>query len=80
MIMKWETYANLSGDSGVTRYAIGDDLIAVEFRSGDFYTYDSVQPGSNHVEHMKELAIAGRGLATYISQHVRRSYARKNAL
>ncbi|MBI4500365.1 MAG: hypothetical protein HY700_04315 [Gemmatimonadetes bacterium] len=72
-----EPYQNLSGDSGVTYYEIGTESVAVQFRNGSIYVYDYTRPGPLHVERLKELAIAGRGLSTYISTRVRNAYARK---
>lgn len=74
-----ERYQNLEGDSGVTSYESGADYIKVQFRNGVTYVYDHVKPGAEHVEHMKELARAGRGLSTYISRHVRTAFARKES-
>ena len=70
-------YRNLDGNSGVDAYEIGTDFIDVRFRAGGTYRYDHTSPGALHVERMKELAIDGRGLSTYISRHVRKAYARK---
>jgi hypothetical protein len=75
--MKPEPYRNLAGDSGVTAYAIGSDFIAVQWKPPAVYVYDDVRPGREHVETMKALAESGRGLGTYISQHVGKAYARK---
>lgn len=75
--MKPERYRNLNGDSGVTHYAIGADFIAVQFQDPSVYIYDYLRPGRPHVEEMKVLATAGRGLGTYISRHVRKAFARK---
>ena len=75
--MKPERYRNLSGDSGVTYYATGPDFIAVQFHDPNVYIYDDTSPGRAHVEKMKALASAGRGLSGYISQHVREAFARK---
>jgi hypothetical protein len=72
-----ERYRNLSGDSGVTHYEIGLDYIRVQFEDGSIYVYDYSRPGQHHVDEMKSLAVAGPGLSTYISQHVRKAYARK---
>lgn len=69
-------YANLSGDSGVVGYHITADSITVFFRH-DAYVYDHARPGSEFVERMKMLAVTGRGLSTFIAQHVRDRYARK---
>jgi hypothetical protein len=70
-------YGNLSGDSGVTKFALGSGFIAVQFREATVYVYDWSRPGRSHVEQMTVHAIAGRGLGTYISQHVKKVYARK---
>jgi hypothetical protein len=72
-----ERYSNLNGDSGVTHYSIGPDVIRVQFQGPTVYVYDYTRPGQHHVDRMKALALAGRGLATYISQHVQKAYARK---
>ncbi|MGQ0646871.1 MAG: hypothetical protein ACT4P7_04830 [Gemmatimonadaceae bacterium] len=73
-----ERYKNLSGDSGVTFFRIGRDFISVRFRHGITYHYDYTATGAHHVEQMKTLARAGKGLSTYVSQHVRNAYARKD--
>jgi murein tripeptide amidase MpaA len=67
----------LGGGSGVRFYALGPSFIRVWFKDGDGYEYDHVRPGRKHVDAMKRLAEEGRGLATYINQHVRANYARK---
>lgn len=72
-----ERYANRDGDSGITRYDIGPDYIRLEFRDSVVYRYDYVRPGPLHVERMKALARDGRGLATYVNQHVRDNYTRR---
>jgi hypothetical protein len=41
------------------------------------YEYDRARPGVRHVREMTARAKEGRGLATYISQHVGSNYARK---
>lgn len=68
-------YANLSGDSGVRAYTIAATAIEVQFADGRVYVYNYTVPGRAKVETMKRLARAGRGLSTYISQHVRGAYA-----
>lgn len=72
-----QRYANLDGGSGVVAFAIGPAGIAVEFSNGAVYVYDLERPGRHAVADMKRLARAGRGLATYISRHVRENYAKK---
>lgn len=69
-------YANYDGNAGVTGYEIGPDHILVEFRGGKVYRYSYARAGELHVEQMKALAKAGRGLSTYISRHVHDLYDR----
>lgn len=66
-----------SAKSGIVAYELRDDAILVKFRSGEVYVYDVERPGPAHVAEMKRLAVAGEGLATYISRNVRDAYARK---
>jgi hypothetical protein len=71
-------YLNHNGNSGVVAYQIGTDFIRVQFHGKPpyLYTYESV--GRDHVERMKERALAGRDLGKYVSQHpeVRNGYVR----
>lgn len=72
-----QTYANLSGDSGVRAYAAARDSITIEFVDGATYRYDARRPGRVHVQEMQRLARAGAGLSAYISQHVRENFAKR---
>lgn len=67
-------YRDISGKSGVTAWDAGADFIRVRFHGPEIYTYNYIKPGEEVVERMKELAVQGRGLSTYISQHVRNNY------
>jgi len=66
-------YENLSGNSGVVAYEIGDGWIIVEFE-GDAsatarrYRYTAASAGAHAVSEMQRLARAGRGLATFVSR------------
>lgn len=72
-----ERYLNKAGDSGVTGFVMGDDFIKIWFTGGVAYLYNYVIPGKKHVEKMKKLARAGRGLSTYIAKNVGDRYAGK---
>lgn len=72
-----QRYRNLGGDSGVVVYEIDEDSIAVEFSDGSVYVYTYQNAGSNNIEQMKELAVAGRGLNSFINKHVRKKYDKK---
>lgn len=69
-------YKRLSGDSGVLAYLIEARAIRVKFVDGRVYTYTHGSAGRDNVEQMKRLAQAGKGLSTFISQHVRDGYAK----
>ncbi|MFL9961501.1 hypothetical protein PQR02_10400 [Paraburkholderia sediminicola] len=74
-----ERYRNLSGDSGVDAYELGEDFVKVRFRPGVVYWYTEASVGARHLAVLKRLARRGQGLGTYISQHpeVKNGYARK---
>lgn len=68
----------LAGDSGVVAYEAGPDFIRVRFRNGDTYLYTCESAGAYNVDHMKELAAAGKGLSTFVSRTVNGMYAAKS--
>jgi len=71
-------YKNGNPSSGIANYEILDDAIALEFVGGTHrYIYDAAKPGPIHLDAMIRLARQGRGLATYVSQHVGDHYAIK---
>lgn len=72
-----QPYRNLSGTSGVVAFSLGDHHIDIEFQDGHRYHYNYSIPGQQEVEAMKSLARIGKGLATFINQHVRERFARK---
>lgn len=72
-----ERYSNLNGDSGVSSYEIGLNYIIVGFTKGGVYEYTYTSAGMTNIETMKTLAIAGRGLCSFIRRHVKKGYSRK---
>jgi hypothetical protein len=68
-----ERYKNFGGDSNVIAYETSATSITVEFGSGreTVYLYNEIRPGIIHVNQMKILAAAGRGLNSYIGQNCR---------
>lgn len=72
-----QRYKNLSGESGVVAYEIGDNSITIKFRGGDRYLYTQDSAGRAELAEMQRLARAGHGLSTFISQVIRNRYARK---
>jgi len=72
-----QRYTDLSGHSGVAEFALRPDAVQVRFHDNPrVYTYSVASAGAAHVTELKRRAKAGRGLATYISQHVRDDYER----
>jgi hypothetical protein len=69
-------YKNLAGESGVAAYDIDAGQIIVQFRNGDRYLYTEDSAGAANVAKMQALAKAGRGLSSFISQHVHDRYER----
>lgn len=68
-------YLNLNGDSGVESYYIEDDNIKVVFKSSKkIYKYSYASAGIYHVEEMKNLAINGQGLNSYINLNCKMLY------
>lgn len=62
-------YKSKSGKkSGVVAYETGLDFIVVQFSHGDVYSYTYQSAGKATVEKMKKLALAQKGLSTFIAQ------------
>ena len=72
-------YRNLNGDSGVEAFSVEPRAITVRFRGGATYRYTHAATGRDEVEAMKDLALLGRGLSTFISTRVGKRYERKVA-
>jgi len=70
-------YLNKEGHSGVTGYEVSTAGISVEFNHDAVYLYTYKSAGKKAIEKMKELAEAGRGLSTYISQNVKENFEKK---
>ena len=72
-----ERYINLGKNSGVSAYEIGAESITVQFSSGAVYLYTYKSAGSSNIEKMKLLAVAGKGLNSFIMRNVRKGYESK---
>lgn len=70
-----EVYKNRSRKSSVYAFVIGDDFIAVQFKTnGSVYRYSYAKAGRQNVETMKRLARLGLGLNTYIKNNVNKRF------
>jgi len=72
-----ETYKNLSGNSAIASYEIGDDEITIRFHDGEIYVYTHSSAGAKNIEQMKTLAQAGSGLNSFINAEVKYLYRSK---
>lgn len=73
--MEAHMYKNIGENSGIKAYKATAHAIIVYFASGVIYAYTYNSTGKRHIEKMKALAQAGKGLATYINKYVRDKYA-----
>ena len=71
-----ERYSNRGRDSGVYSYEIGSTYIKVRYRTGKSYLYTYRSAGRRNIETMKQLAVRGSGLNSYINSNVKYNYAR----
>lgn len=69
-----QPYANFNGNSGVESYDIAEGQIIVQFKRGKKYRYTSESTGVSEIAEMQNRARKGKGLATYISQVVKKNY------
>ncbi len=72
-----ESYRNLSGTSGIAAFELGSDFVRVRFLDNSVYLYSCRSAGRGNIDQMKRLAVAGRGLNTFINTAVRKAYERR---
>ena len=70
-------YKNLSGNSKVAAYEIGKDFVKVGFTANSAYLYSNQSAGPDNISQMKTLALAGKGLGTFIDANLKEGFARK---
>jgi hypothetical protein len=70
-------YKNLSGDSKVAKYEIEKDAMRIRFTDCSVYIYTNQSAGPENIKQMKTLAIAGKGLGTFISANLKDRFERK---
>ena len=73
-----ELYKNRK-NSGVQKYSIHETYIAVWFSHKDglkMYKYSYGSASKKHVERMKELALLGKGLNTYITHNTKDKFVK----
>lgn len=70
-------YKNLSGDSKVVRYHIAKDALTIRYTDNSVYLYTNQSATPGAISKMKTLALAGKGLGTFIATNAKDAYSRK---
>ena len=70
-------YKNLSGNSKVVQYEIAKDAMKIRFADCSVYIYSNQSADPCNISKMKTLAVAGKGLSTFIDANVKDRFSRK---
>ena len=70
-------YKNLSGDSKVAKFEIKKDAVTIRFTDHTVYRYTNQSADPANISKMKSLALAGKGLGTFIEANVKNRFLRK---
>ena len=66
----FQRYKNLGGKSNVAAFEVKKDGITVRFTDHAMYRYTNQSAGPEVISKMKSLALAGKGLGTFIGADV----------
>lgn len=72
------SYANIGGNSSVRGYDHGENWLVVMFSDGSRYLYTLKSTDRETLDYMRRLAMAGKGLNSYITRIVGPNYAGRN--
>ena len=70
-------YKNLSGDSKVVSFQLAKDAVTIRYADCSVYIYTNQSADPANISKMKTLAVAGKGLGTFIKTHLKDRYSRK---
>jgi hypothetical protein len=70
-------YKNLGGASKVTKFHIAKDAMTVRYADNTVYLYTNQSADPANISKMKVLALAGKGLGTFIDANVKDRFSRK---
>jgi hypothetical protein len=76
-IRLFKRYKNVSGKSTVSKYEIEKDAMNIIFKNGSAYRYTNQSSEPGNISKMKDLAHAGKGLGTFITDTVKDRFCRK---
>jgi hypothetical protein len=73
----FKRYLNLSKVSKVAAYELKKDAVTIRFTNHTVYRYTNQSADPKNIREMKTLAIAGKGLGTFIEANLKERYSRK---
>lgn len=76
-VQVFRRYKNLSGDSKVARFSVVKDGVTVQFKDASVYRYTNQSADPANIRKMKQLAVAGKGLGTFIESSLKDRFLRK---
>ena len=76
-IQVFRRYRNVSGDSKVARYCLAKDGVTIQFKDSSVYRYTNQSADPANIAKMKTLAVAGKGLGTFIATSLTDRFLRK---
>lgn len=74
---QFRTYKNAGGKSTVLSYELAKDGITIVFADHSCYRYTNQSASPEHIAKMKQLALAGKGLGTYVEANVKDRFIKK---
>lgn len=74
---QFKRYKNLGGKSKVFAYEILKDAVTIRFADCSVYRYSNQSADPGNIKQMKTLAIAGKGLGTFIDANLKDRWLRK---
>lgn len=73
----FKRYKNVGGKSVVAQYEIEKDAVNLRFTNNSSYRYTNQSAGPENIAKMKELALAGKGLGTFVESALKGRFERK---
>lgn len=73
----FQKYKNAGGKSVVARFEVAKDAITVVFTNHTVYRYTNQSATPGNIAEMKKLALAGKGLGTFIESKAKDLWLQK---
>lgn len=73
----YRKYKNAGGKSSVLQYELEKDAVNIRFNDNTAYRYTNQSSGRENIAKMKTLALAGKGLGTFVEANLKDKYERK---